>query len=93
MGSRSREVKGSWNQEVRKSQIVLWIANVIRVRVRVSAEISQGKHQVLGKLCCVNFNEMIRICNQAEMLIMGEVITTSGFFISHLGGLKHSHWT
>ncbi len=35
---------------------MLWIANVIRARVRVSDEISQGKHQVLRKLCCVNFN-------------------------------------
>ena len=48
--SGSQEVKESWNQEVTKSQIVLWIANVIRVRVRVSAEISQEKHQAFGAL-------------------------------------------
>ncbi len=36
--------------------------------------------------------KMIRIWNQAKMLINGEVITTSGFYGSQLRGPKRFNW-
>ncbi len=50
--------------------------------------------EVLECPIAVSMDEnMIRIWNQVEMLINGDVITTSGFYGSQFRGPKRLNWT